>query len=179
MGRHKYGPGNSQPQATRERNAEMADMYRSGMKLQEIGNVFALTRERVRQVLFKQGIVPNEIKTARRAELRLQVQRLARQGLTKAQIVEKLGKGTLQLFHYKTVELYRFCELCGDKFKLYHQHGNHKLCLICTTLHGHHWSHVKAMVKSHHPIMLKALNRLSKDWLVKYKEGHHGQRRMV
>lgn len=44
------------PDPHRERNARMAAMYRQGLSLAKIGDEFGLTRERVRQLLKKQGI---------------------------------------------------------------------------------------------------------------------------
>ena len=39
-----------------KRNHDMADLYRSGLTLQEIGNEYSLTRERVRQIVSALGV---------------------------------------------------------------------------------------------------------------------------
>lgn len=43
-----------------DRGHEMARLYRSGKTLQQIGDVFGVTRERVRQLIKKQGLTRND-----------------------------------------------------------------------------------------------------------------------
>jgi Mor family transcriptional regulator len=47
-----------------ERNQQMAAMYRSGMTMEAIAHEYELSRERVRQILFAQGVVSRSIKEA-------------------------------------------------------------------------------------------------------------------
>lgn len=78
----------------------MIRMYRCGATLQEIGNRFSLTRERVRQILAKAGLTRHEggvavRKTARYAAhvARLDARCIAKFGCTFAQRRELLGIG--------------------------------------------------------------------------------------
>lgn len=43
------------PKRNHEREAVMSRLYQSGKTLQEVGEVFCLTRERVRQILKRAG----------------------------------------------------------------------------------------------------------------------------
>ena len=46
------------PQRNLEREAVICALYREGRTLQEVGDVFGLTRERVRQILRRAGVPP-------------------------------------------------------------------------------------------------------------------------
>ena len=45
------------PKRNHEREAVMAQLYRDGKTLQDVADVFGLTRERVRQILARAGVV--------------------------------------------------------------------------------------------------------------------------
>lgn len=45
------------PKRNHEREAVMAQLYRDGKTLQDVADVFGLTRERVRQILARVGVV--------------------------------------------------------------------------------------------------------------------------
>ena len=47
------------PQRNLEREAVICGLYREGRTLQEVGDVFGLTRERVRQIVRRAGISPD------------------------------------------------------------------------------------------------------------------------
>jgi hypothetical protein len=88
-----------------ERNAKMVTMYRQGLCLEKIGQTFAVTRERVRQVLRKQGVAPQEGGRAKSGRAKADAKTakqdsryLARHGLTFAQYKEVLGTGLLQSY---------------------------------------------------------------------------------
>jgi len=50
------------------RTSEMADLYREGNTLQQIGDLFGITRERVRQLIGRQGLKGKDGGLRRRAE---------------------------------------------------------------------------------------------------------------
>lgn len=73
-----------------ERAKRMAAMYRAGKTLSEIGEAYAITRERVRQIIATIG--PTYGGRYKRRDQRMQkALTLARAGKSKAQIGEKLG----------------------------------------------------------------------------------------
>lgn len=88
-----------------DRAEKMASMYRQGLSLEKIGASFGLTRERVRQVLAKQGTTRNEGGASKRKQVTaaaLQAKRdaryLARHGITFSKWQELRGTGLLQRY---------------------------------------------------------------------------------
>lgn len=53
-----------------ERQARMADLYRSGLTLEQIGNLYHITRERVRQIIASAGVAASEGGARIRAQTR-------------------------------------------------------------------------------------------------------------
>jgi DNA-binding CsgD family transcriptional regulator len=87
------------------RGEKMASMYRQGLTLEKIGQTFNITRERVRQILKKQGITrlhggqsksSQAKKSAKRAKL--DARYLARLGITCQQWSELHGTGLLSAY---------------------------------------------------------------------------------
>ena len=56
------------PKRNLEREAVICSLYRDGKTLQEVGDVFGLTRERVRQILRRAGVSPTQGGVRKRSE---------------------------------------------------------------------------------------------------------------
>lgn len=74
-----------------DRNADIESRYRNGETLQDIGTVYSLTRERIRQILVKRGV------TASNGGISVKVQRKQAEKLAERQ--KTIGK--------------HFCRKCG------------------------------------------------------------------
>lgn len=76
------------PQRNLERESVICALYREGRTLQEVGDVFGLTRERIRQILRRAGIAPDaggsKERSRRRARERKQRSRIERDARTQA-----------------------------------------------------------------------------------------------
>lgn len=88
-----------------ERNQRMVTMYRQGLTLEKIGQSFGLTRERVRQILRKQGVTWTEggqhkTKQAKDAarKAKQDARYLVRHGLTFDQYKELRGTGLIAAY---------------------------------------------------------------------------------
>jgi transposase-like protein/lambda repressor-like predicted transcriptional regulator len=75
-----------------DRNEEMATLYESGMTLEEVGQKFGVTRERVRQILenFDQGLIQFELQRRRKEYVKLIKARLD-EGKRVVEIAKELG----------------------------------------------------------------------------------------
>lgn len=101
-------PRAPKPDPNAERNARMASMYRQGLTLEKIGQEFGVTRERVRQLIRKQGVKRVEgeqAKSARAKAASIQSKRdahyLNRHGLTFEQYKEARATGLLPAYRYQ------------------------------------------------------------------------------
>lgn len=88
-----------------ERNARMVTMYRQGLTLEKIGQSFGLTRERVRQLLKKQGLVYTDGGQHKSVQARNAMKKakqdsrcLARHGITYDRWKEVVGTGLLKAY---------------------------------------------------------------------------------
>lgn len=95
----------SYPDRNAERNARMASMYRQGLTLEKIGQEFGMTRERVRQLLKRQGVTRHEGGQAKTAQAKASAfqskqnaRYLARHGLTFEQYKEALASGLIPAY---------------------------------------------------------------------------------
>lgn len=66
------------PKRNLEREAVICSLYRDGKTLQEVGDVFGLTRERVRQILRRAGVSPTQGGVRKRSERRRYSAKLAK-----------------------------------------------------------------------------------------------------
>lgn len=84
------------------RNAEMIQMNAQGSTLQAIGDKYKLTRQRVSQILAKQGVIAQkrreQLATARKEAFIKDVCRLMRKGMNLRNIATKLGVRPAQVY---------------------------------------------------------------------------------
>lgn len=83
-----------------QRSIEFVDLYRSGWNMQEIGDVYALSRERVRQLLAKAGMRDAKGGLAVRREMSENAKKSKRQQLADARSFRRYGCSASQLRQY-------------------------------------------------------------------------------
>jgi len=94
-----------------ERNREIIARFDAGQTLQQIGDDYGITRERVRQIVVKSGHVPRRITVGeKRDAIAEQCRKLADAGCTYEQIVAETGKNyryVTQLCRERSIEVDR------------------------------------------------------------------------
>jgi hypothetical protein len=92
------------PSGLPERIARMAQMYRAGARLQDIGDEFGISRERARQLLRKHGVETNEGGVAldhAKARAAKAKRKSKRHGCTLIQWREAHAAGATRAYQYK------------------------------------------------------------------------------
>lgn len=98
---HRNGVALAKPNANAQRNQKMVHMHAQGCTLQSIGNQFGITRERVRQILFAQGVSAADGGVSLRASISRSTQEANRQATRDAKSIQKYGLPCLAMDEHR------------------------------------------------------------------------------
>lgn len=137
--------------------AVVAD-YKKGLLGPAIGRKHKVTRERIRQILYANGIFPRDEQRKKTAKKAQAARRMAQTGATREQINKQLGSAAIV---YAKGYYVRSCEVCAKKFTL-NGRGKQIVCQKCKGKYtygaGTYWSAFKNLAKKY-PEFLNAMTK--------------------
>lgn len=104
--------------------AVVAD-HKKGLLGPALAHKYKVTRERIRQILYANGIFPRDGQRKKTAKKAQAARRMAQTGATQEQIYKQLGSAALV---YAKGYYVHACEVCAKKFT---RNSNHILCPKC------------------------------------------------
>jgi DNA-binding CsgD family transcriptional regulator len=151
------------------RTANMIELYKSGKTLQEIGDLYLLSRERVRQILTEVGVSKNDGGLVKRSQSRsTEVAELLKQGKTTDEVSKELSLSNHSVYAliHKYPEL-QTIKLAAKPVKFASRETIEEVITttqpqsfreLAITL-GFHEKHFQEWLRRKHPDLLKLVSR--------------------